>query len=55
MPNNLKLSYKRELEILKQLEHPFIVKLIDHFIDEKDRVCFVTEYCNGGDLENFIN
>lgn len=38
-----------EVKILKQVDHPGIVRLYEYFEDEK-RVYMVTEYCAGGEL-----
>jgi len=38
-----------EIEILKQLDHPNILKLFEFFQDQK-RFFLVTELCNGGEL-----
>ena len=45
-------KYKRiisEIEILKQVDHPNIVKLIDVFEDER-HWCLVMELMQGGEL-----
>ena len=44
---------KRELEILKKLDHPNIVKFYETYQDEK-YLYFVMEYCSGGELFNQI-
>jgi len=42
-----------ELDILKDTNHPNIIKLID--IKEKpDFIYIITEYCNGGNLQQFL-
>mmetsp|Transcript_96330 Transcript_96330/g.132515 ORF Transcript_96330/g.132515 Transcript_96330/m.132515 type:complete len:232 (+) Transcript_96330:265-960(+) len=42
-------SFKNEINILMQLDHPNIIKL--HETWETDRICFlVTELCEGGEL-----
>lgn len=40
---------KLEIEILKQLSHPIIVKIFEYFEDEK-KVYIVLEKCDGGEL-----
>ena len=40
---------RSEISILKQLEHPTIIKLFEFFEDDK-RVYMVLEKCNGGEL-----
>ena len=42
-----------EIELLKQLDHPNIVKLFEYFSDN-DRYYLITEYCKGGDLFELI-
>jgi NIMA (never in mitosis gene a)-related kinase len=42
-----------EIEVLKQLDSPYIVKYHDSFI-EKSWLCIVMEYCEGGDLQKLI-
>ena len=42
-----------EIELLKKLDHPNIIKLFEYFIDE-DNYYLITEYCNGGDLFDLI-
>lgn len=46
----------KEIALLHQLaDHPGIVKMVDHFIDEtKQKASVYLEYCNGGDLEAII-
>ncbi len=42
-------AFKNEIAILKQLDHPNIIKL--HETWETERICFlVTEVCEGGEL-----
>lgn len=42
---------RRELEILKALDHPNIVKFYEIYMDDM-YIHFVMEYCEGGDLYN---
>jgi serine/threonine protein kinase len=42
-----------EIALLRGLRHSNIVQLIDAF-DLKDRMCFVMEYCSGGELNDYI-
>jgi calcium-dependent protein kinase len=42
-------SFKHEINILKKLDHPNILKLYEVFEDEK-RYYLVTELCKGGEL-----
>ena len=49
-----KLKLIKEIDILKQLDHPNIIKLYEFFQDEK-RYFLVTEYCSGGELFDKIS
>ena len=42
-----------EIELLRQLDHPNIVKLFEYFSDT-DKYYLITEYCKGGDLFELI-
>ena len=42
-----------EIELLKQLDHPNIVKLFEYFSDS-EKYYLITEYCKGGDLSDLI-
>jgi len=44
-----------EIEILKKLDHPNIVKLIDVYIVKSKCVYMFLSYCDGGTLEELIN
>jgi calcium-dependent protein kinase len=46
-------SLKRELGILRILDHPNIIKLYEIFEDDK-YVHIVTELCRGGDLFDYL-
>jgi serine/threonine protein kinase len=47
-------SIQTEIEILKLIEHPNIIKLFDVFEDEK-YICLVIELMEGGELFDLIN
>ncbi len=38
-----------EINILKELDHPNIIKMFETF-EDKDHVFLVMEYCHGGEL-----
>lgn len=44
---------KRELDILKSLDHPNIIKFYEIYHDER-YIHYVTEYCSGGDLFQYV-
>ena len=46
-------SMEVEMEVLKQLDHPNIIKLYDIFEDEK-YICLVIELMEGGELFDMI-
>lgn len=45
-------AYK-EIQVLRDLNHPGIVKLLDVFKTE-DNLCFVMEYCEGGEIKRYV-
>lgn len=50
----LKNLVKSEIQIMKNLNHPNIVSLIDFFQSSKN-LYMVTEYCQGGDLKDYMS
>ncbi len=48
------LGIKRELEIMKENFHPFVIQYVEHFDYKERHLCIVTKYAPGGDLEKFI-
>lgn len=42
-----------ELELLKKMDHPNIIKLYEVF-ENRERYHVVTEYCKGGSIIDFI-
>lgn len=49
-----RFSAVRELDILRSLDHPNIVKLLDAF-ETKEKLYIVTEFINGSSLNSVIN
>ena len=47
------LEIKNEIEILKKLDHPNIVKIIEYF-ESNDAYYIITEYCEKGELYGYI-
>ena len=43
-----------EIQILQNLDSPFIIKLFDKF-KTKNHFYLIIEYCNGNDLENLLD
>ena len=50
--NNLLI--KNEIDILKKLSHPNIVRIYE-FYESKNNFYLINEYCDGGELYNYIN
>ena len=42
-------TFLQEVEIMKKLDHPNVLKLYEYFIDDED-VFLITEICKGGEL-----
>ena len=54
MSEGEKESMNTEIEILKQIDHPNIIKLYDVYEDEK-YICLVIELMEGGELFDLIH
>ncbi|KAG9297120.1 hypothetical protein G9A89_019401 [Geosiphon pyriformis] len=50
----LKTCVSREVELLKFMDHPNIVRLIDT-VDTPTHLCLVVEYISGGELFDYVN
>jgi serine/threonine protein kinase len=47
-------AYK-EVELLRQLDHRNCIRCYGHFVDDANKkICIVLEYCEGGDLAQFL-
>ncbi|EDQ86072.1 uncharacterized protein MONBRDRAFT_34023 [Monosiga brevicollis MX1] len=44
---------EQEIQILQAMDHPNIMMLYER-IDTRDDICLVTEFCEGGDLSEYI-
>ena len=44
---------KREVDLHKNLKHPFVIELIDYFYDD-DNAYIILEYANHGNLYNYL-
>jgi carbon catabolite-derepressing protein kinase len=51
---NLDLNIKSEVQLMRQVEHPYIVKLIEVLATSK-KILLVMEYVEGGDLFDAIS
>ena len=49
MTEEEKISFQSEMNLLRKLDHPNILKLFEVFEDQK-KYFLVTEYCKGGEL-----
>lgn len=51
-------AFENEVQLLSQLNHPCVVDSLDSFVDDDDTsnayLCIVMRYCDGGDLESFL-
>ena len=54
MTKKEEMGYQRELEILKEADHPFIIEYIEEFALEEKKLCIVTRLAPGGDLEKYM-
>uniref|UniRef100_A0A7S1NHD4 non-specific serine/threonine protein kinase n=1 Tax=Eutreptiella gymnastica TaxID=73025 RepID=A0A7S1NHD4_9EUGL len=43
-------SAENEVKLLEQVDHPFIIKFVDSFIDPDGKMFIIMEYADGGDL-----
>ena len=48
-----KKYFLNEIETMKKLNHPNILKIYD-VVNTKDNTYLILEYCNGGDLQSYI-
>lgn len=46
-------SFRREIEIMKEMDHPHIVKLYESFEDDRN-IHLVMELCLGGELRDYL-
>lgn len=55
IPKKEREATKVEVELLKRLNHPNIVRYIDSFLSKNsESLCIAMEYCDGGDLASQI-
>ena len=47
--------FKREIEALRQLDDPHVLKIVDYGTDDRGAPYLVTPYCENGSLENAPN
>ncbi|KAJ5068269.1 protein kinase [Anaeramoeba ignava] len=48
-----RIRFKREIKILKLIDHPFIIKLLE-VIEDKNYFYIITEFAEGGELFDYI-
>ena len=52
MSDKEKQQIVSEVNILRQLNHPHIVKYVDRIVDKQQaKIFIIQEYCDGGDLQ----
>jgi len=49
----INLLYK-EIDVLKMVEHPNIIKLITYFLNKDSHIALILEFASGGTLKDFI-
>jgi NIMA (never in mitosis gene a)-related kinase 1/4/5 len=55
IPKKEREATKVEVELLKRLNHPNIVRYIDSFLSQNsESLCIAMEYCDGGDLASQV-
>jgi serine/threonine protein kinase len=54
MNSKEEMGYERELKILKEADHPFIIQYIEEFSFKKNHLCIVTKLASGGDFEKHM-
>lgn len=50
-------SLKTEIQLLKNLDHPFIIKFFGSYsskVGDREKLSVVMEYCRGGTLDKFV-
>ena len=54
--NNIKdlNSFYKEIDILRRLNHPQIIKLYSYCISKENKIAIIMEYLSGGTLKNYI-
>jgi serine/threonine protein kinase len=52
-PKEIALEQMIEIELLAELESPFVVGYLDSFIEDT-RINIIMEYCSAGDLQSYI-
>jgi serine/threonine protein kinase len=46
-------AFTREVDAMKKLDNPFIIKLYESF-EQGDHYFLATEYADGGSLDNYL-
>ena len=49
-----KQDIKNEIKLMKELNHPFIVNIIDDFINSTCNLCIMQELYLNGDFSNYL-
>lgn len=43
----------QEIQALRALQHPHVIKILD-VADNPENVCFIMEFCPGGELRDYV-
>jgi len=52
-PKEIALEQMMEIELLAELDSPFVVGYLDAFIEDT-KINIIMEYCHNGDLQSYI-
>ena len=47
-------GYDRQLKVLQEISHPFVIKFCEEFIYKHETLCIVTQFANGGNFESLM-
>ena len=53
MPKEIALEQLMEIELLGELDSPYIVGYFDSFIEDT-KINIIMEYCQNGDLQSYL-
>ena len=45
---------ENEIEIMTKINHHWILKLYEYFVEDKKSITLITQFCDGGTLEDFL-
>jgi hypothetical protein len=54
MDDENKALYMKELKVLKEAHHPFLIEYIDDFEYQKQEFCIITKFAKEGNLKTLM-